>query len=314
MSMEDENYLRMFLAGGASPSQASPSQASPSQASPVVSVIPAGPPPAPRAQAPAPDRHWSNGAIHFLLSQCKEHVELYNTITMRQHHWERIHGLLIAEFPQESRRKVKSLSDKWEKLRSSYSRIKKLQNQTSRGACDDGGKFIWYDQINEILSLTAKVVGVPGGMDQGAPIPGTGTSTAPIDVSHEDDRDAEPSSTQSPIHSGRASSSGTRPRSTGTSPRTRAANLAGVRGKGTSSQPNKKAKSDRNLMDAFDRMTESNSEIEKLRIQSSMAMHKDNLVDRQKQRKLELEIFQKQQESSERMVAMFADAIKKTAK
>ena len=45
-----------------------------------------------------------------------------------------------------------------------------------------------------------------------------------------------------------------------------------------------------------------------------MAMHKDNLVDCQEQRKLELEIFQKQQESNERMAAMFADAIKKTAK
>ena len=257
MSMEDKSYLRMLPAGGASPSQASPSQASL-----LVSAIPTGPPPAPRAQTPAPERHWSNGAIHFLLSQCKEHVELYNTVTMQQHHWERIHGLLIAEFSQESGRKVKSLSNKWEKLRSTYSKIKKLQNQTGGGARDDGGKFIWYDQINEILSLTAKAVGVPRGMDQGVPIPGTRTSTASIDVSHEDDGDAEPSSTQSPIHSGPASSTGTRPRSTGTSPRTRAANLVGVRGKGTSSQPNKKAKSDRNLMDAFDRMTESNTEIE----------------------------------------------------
>ena len=209
---------------------------------------------------------------------------------------------------------MKSLSNKWEKLRSTYSKIKKLQNQTGGGARDDGGKFIWYDQINEILSLTAKAIGVPGGMDQGVPIPGTGTSTTPIDDSHEDDGDAEPSSTQSPTRSGPASSTGTRPRSTGTSPRTRATNLVGVRGKGISFQPNKRAKSHRNLMDALDRMTESNTEIEKLRIESSMAMHKDNLVDRQEQRKLELEISQKQQESNERMAAMFADAIKKTAK
>ena len=189
---------------------------------------------------------------------------------------------------------MKSLSDKWEKLQSTYSKIKKLQNQTGGGARDDGGKFIWYDQINEILSLTAKAVGVPGGMDQGVPIPGTKTSTAPIDVSHEDDGDAEPSSTQSPTRSGPTSSTGTRPKSTGTSPQMRAANLAGVHGKGTSSQPNKKAKSDRNLMDALDRMTESNTEIEKLRIESSMTMYKDNLVDRQEQRKLELEISQEQ--------------------
>ena len=124
MSVEDESYLRLLLAGSPPtllsipPSGASPSQASSSQASPLVSAIPAGPPLAPRAQAPALDRHWSNVAIHFLLSQCKEHVELHNTVTMRQYHWERIHGLLIAQFPQELGRKVKSLSDKWEKLRS----------------------------------------------------------------------------------------------------------------------------------------------------------------------------------------------------
>ena len=122
-------------------------------------------------------------------------MELHNTVTMQQHHWKRIHGLLIAQFPQELGRKVKSLSNKWEKLRSTYSKIKKLQNQIGGGARDDGAKFIWYDQIDEILSFTAKAVGVPGGMDQGVPIPRTGTSNAPIDVSHEDDGDAEPSST-----------------------------------------------------------------------------------------------------------------------
>ena len=129
-------------------------------------------------------------------------MELYNTVTMRQHRWERIHGLLIAQFPQESGRKVKSLSDKWEKLWSTYSKIKKLQNQTGGGVRDDDAKFIWYEQIDEILSLTAKAVSVPGGMDQGVPNPGTWTSNAPIDANYEDDGDTEPSSTQSPTRSG----------------------------------------------------------------------------------------------------------------
>ena len=77
--------------------------------------------------------------------------------------------------------------------------------------------------------------------------------------------------------------------SIGTSPRTRAANLAGIREKGTSSQPAKKPKIDRNLMDALDSMTKSNTEIEKLRIEATMAMHKDNLVEHQEHRKLEPE-------------------------
>ena len=113
-----------------------------------------------------------------------------------------------------------------------------------------------------ILLSTAKAVSVPRGMDQSVPIPGTGTFNALIDVSHEDDGDAELSSTQSPTRSRPTSSTSTRPVSTVTSPRMHVANLAGVRGKGTdSSQPAKKAKTDRNLMDALDRMTKSNTVI-----------------------------------------------------
>ena len=69
-------------------------------------------------------------------------MKLHNTVTMRQHQWERIHGLFITQFPRESRRKVKSLSNKWEKLRSTYSKMKKLQNEIGGGARDDGAKFI----------------------------------------------------------------------------------------------------------------------------------------------------------------------------
>ena len=174
---------------------------------------------------------------------------------------------------------MKSLSNKWEKLWSTYSKMKKLQNHIGRRVRDDGAKFIWYDQIDEILSLMAKIVGVSGGMDQGVPIPETRTSNALIDVSHEDDEDVEPSST-SPTCSGPASSSSTKAVSTSSSPRTHAANLAGVRGKGTSSQLAKKPRIERNLMDALDRMIESNTKIEKLRIEATIAMHKNNLVER----------------------------------
>jgi hypothetical protein len=136
--------------------------------------------------------------VKFLLEQCKEHVEAHNTITMRSYQWARVHKLLITQFPQESGRKVKSLLDKWEKLRNKYSKIKKLRNQTSAGVRDDGTKFPWYDQIDEILSLTAKANGVSGAMDQGVPVPGTGTSTAPMEGCEEPDEDGEPSWVHSP--------------------------------------------------------------------------------------------------------------------
>ena len=58
---------------------------------------------------------------------------------------------------------------------------------------DDGAKFIWYDQIDKILSHTTKANGVPGAMDQGVPVFGTGTSTAPMEGCEDPDGDGEPS-------------------------------------------------------------------------------------------------------------------------
>ena len=68
--------------------------------------------------------------------------------------------------------------------------------------------------------------------------------------------------------------------STGSSPRTRVVNLIGCCGKGTSSKPTKRAKIDHNLMDALDRLADSNAEIEKLRIEANLTMHRENLADR----------------------------------
>ena len=175
---------------------------------------------------------------------------------------------------------------------------------------DEGAKFLWYDEIDEILSLTAKANGVPGGMDQGVPVPGMETSSAPVDVNEDEFRDAEP---LSPPRSVPTPSTGTGHKSTGSNPRTCAANLVGCRGKGTSSKPNKRAKVDRNLMDTLDRLADSTTEIEKLRIEASLTVHRDNLLDRQENRKLELDLFQLQQASNERMASLFADVVKKNA-
>ena len=162
----------------------------------------------------------------------------------------------MAQFPHESGWKVKSLADKWEKLRSTYSKMKKLRNQTGGSAHDNGAKFIWYDEIDEILSLIAKANGVPRGMDQGVPIPRTGSSSAPIDISQEHNGDGEPVWTQSPTHTIPPSSAGTTQDSTGSSPRTWAVNLVGCHGKGTSSQPSKRPRIERNLMETLDRMAD----------------------------------------------------------
>ena len=67
-------------------------------------------------------------------------------------------------------------------------------------------------------------------------------------------------------------------------------------------------------METLDRMADSKVEIEKLRIEAALTVHKDNLVDHQENRKLELEMFRLQQESNESLATMFADVVKKSAK
>jgi len=254
--MEEENsLLRMMIANN--PPILLGSQSS--QGSLPLSATLSGPPPL-HVQLSQSERTWSTGAIRFILQQCKEHVEAHNTITMRSYQWARIHKLLVAQFPQESTRKVKSISDKCEKLQSQYYRVKKANNNTGAGAT----KFIWYDAIDEILSHTAKVNGVPGAMDQGESV--RGTAAALVNFKDEGVGDGEPAWTRSPdriVPAFTGIGNGETRSTASTSPRTRAANLVGCRGQGTSSSA-KRARVDRDLMDTLNRMSESTATIEKM--------------------------------------------------
>jgi len=93
--MAEESFLQTVLAKSPAPSAAGTSP----QAFPPVSSVPTADPPPPSGPQAAPQQegHWSNAAIRFLLSQCKEHVEALNIVTMQQHRWARIHEQLIAE-------------------------------------------------------------------------------------------------------------------------------------------------------------------------------------------------------------------------
>ena len=86
--------------------------------------------------------------------------------------------------------------------------------------------------------------------------------------------------------------------------------MIGCRGKGTSSKPAKRAKIDHNLIDALDRLVDCSVEIERLQIEVDLTMYKENLADCQKNRKLELELFELQQESNECMADLFVDVVK----
>ena len=97
--------------------------------------------------------------MKFLLEQYKEHVEAHNTIMMQSYQWARMHKLLITQFLQESGRKVKFLSDKWEKLRNTYSKIKKLRNQRVARVWDDGANSYGMIKLtNFLISLQRPTV------------------------------------------------------------------------------------------------------------------------------------------------------------
>ena len=93
-----------------------------------------------------------------------------------------------------------------------------------------------------------------------------------------------------------------------TSSRTSAANLVRCRGQGTSSTA-KRPRVDRDLMDTLNRMSESTTTIEKRHIEAALTMHKDNLLDRQENRRIKLQMFKMQQAGNEKSTTLFADIV-----
>ena len=144
-------------------------------------------------------------------------------------------------------------------------------NQTRTGARDDGAKWILFDTMDEILSLSVKATGVLGAMHQGVPVPGTGIASQPVNL----DEGGPSSPIPSPLRSVANASIGN-VQSIGSSPRTYVANLPGVCGKATSSTPSKRARVDRGLKETLDRLVDSNAEIEHFRIDASLTIHREN--------------------------------------
>jgi hypothetical protein len=62
-------------------------------------------------------------------------------------------------------------------------------------------------------------------------------------------------------------------------------------------------------MDTLNRMSESTATIEKMRIESAFTMHKENLLDHQENRRIELEMFKMHQAENEKLAALFVDVV-----
>ena len=142
---------------------------------------------------------------------------------------------------------------------------------------------------------------------------GTGTSTALTEDCEEPDEDGEPSWVHSPQRTNPDAHSGGDQQSNNTTPHTRASNLVGVSGKYINFIPSKWARVDMNLMDSFNRLADSAKKIERLRIEVALTMHKDNLIERHENIKLEFEMFRLQHDNEKMMVVMFAEVVKKNS-
>ena len=123
----------------------------------------------------------------------------------------------------------------------------------------------------------------------------------------EGEGDGEPTWTRSPDSyvPAFAGSGNGEPRSTASiSPHIRATNLIGCRSQGISSIA-KRPRLNMNLIDILNPMNVSTSTIEKMRIEAALDMHKDNLLDRQENRRIELEIFKMQQIENKKLATLF---------
>ena len=151
------------------------------------------------------------------------------------------------------------MRDKWNKLKRHYHNEKRIHNVTG----DNGGsQWIWFNLIDEVLSGTAKVDGVLGGMDNGEEVGGEEQPPVQQKEAPEQAKEEEPES-----------------------PRTRVANLPGVR-----RQHVKRRRLVNDMAAALDRFCESMHRIEELKLEGTMKMQEDN-------RKLELEMFKLTQAS-----------------
>ena len=181
--------------------------------------------------------------------------------------WDRI----IAQFLGEAIQEARHIKDKtWKKLHRQYFREKKIHKMSSD---NEGLKWIWYDRIGAMLSEIAKANGIPGALDQGAPM--LGTYAAPVEV--EDDGPDEDVPLAATIS---------------------AANLSGIRPAST-----KRRRVSEDMCSALDRFVGSQVCIEKMKMETAIQLQQGN-------KKIELEILHLQQASTERVVAIFADVIR----
>jgi hypothetical protein len=231
------------------------------------------PPSATNIPPPAPGAigcEWGNAETQYMLDMIREYILDSGKQSFWAKDWDRMRGRLVVQFPLESTRKGVHIKSKWNKMRKEYFRQKKEYNMSG----DNSGvaRWNWYNAMDGMLSETAKVNGVPGANDQGAPV--AGTEGVPVDAGNDDGCGVAPAAA------------------------VRAANLPGIRG-----APIKRRRIKGDMACALDRFAESFACIERMKMETAIQLHTDN-------KKLEMDILQSQQATTKHVAALFVDVIR----
>ena len=107
-------------------------------------------------------REWTHGGMKYLSKLVKKIIESYGTTIFKQQHLEKIPEQVVKDQPNKTRRIWTQVRDKWDKLKRHYHKEKKLHNVTTNNT---GSQWIWFNTIDEVVSGTTEVDGVPGDMN-----------------------------------------------------------------------------------------------------------------------------------------------------
>ena len=230
-------------------------------------------------------REWTEGPVKFLVDLCEEKYWEYNRKPFKKANWESFAEHLNTQFPEEPQRTWQQTRDKWNKMRSTYQEEKVKQEETGAAAST---WTPWYERFDNIFGGTAKINGVPNGLDQGVRL-----KHSEAFVLSDDDEDTLPTPPPHPSAPNTASSH---------SPRSEAVNQPGCEGqvnRNAGKRKRKLAMGDESIVSAINNFSKGILEVEKMKLQLT-----EKMIDHEREGR---EMLMKGQLQ---MAALFADVLK----
>jgi hypothetical protein len=109
-------------------------------------------------------REWTNDVLKALVDMCEEKYWEFNRKPFRERNWKDFAEKLSTRFPTEVQRSWKQVRDKWNKMKDKFTQEKKKIGQTGSAPSD---WTPWYEIFDNMYGGTARINGLPQGVDQG---------------------------------------------------------------------------------------------------------------------------------------------------